>query len=208
MVYDQPSSACAVIAPVLYDDLKSGCTHLLTVWNRRLSGPEAVIRADAAGANDCLTIQDFNKSASAMFASSFNAGRNHSHIRQHRGYRTNHPAVRAAAEGFELSTDAFFIEKLRDVVGLYLSPLDATLVIGVDEKSQCQALERTQPMLPMGFGYGFTAAAGVQCLGQLDPLADFSKLSPSISSTGSGCPPGRRAHVSVSAQILRAQFMA
>ena len=97
VVYDQPSSACAVIAPVLYDDLKSGCTHLLTVWNRRLSGLEAVIRADAAGANDCLTIQDFNKSASAMFASSFNARRNHSHIRQHSGYRTNLPAVRAVA---------------------------------------------------------------------------------------------------------------
>ena len=56
-------------------------------------------------------------------------------------------------EGFKLSNDPFFIEKLRDVVGLYLSPPDNALVICVDEKSQCQALERTQPMLPMGFGY-------------------------------------------------------
>ena len=56
-------------------------------------------------------------------------------------------------EGFKLSTDPFFIEKLRDVVGLYLSPPNNALVICVDEKSQCQALERTQPMLPMGFGY-------------------------------------------------------
>ena len=56
-------------------------------------------------------------------------------------------------EGFKLSNDAFFVEKLRDVVGLYLSPPDNALVICVDEKSQCQALERTQPMLPMGFGY-------------------------------------------------------
>lgn len=56
-------------------------------------------------------------------------------------------------ESFKLSTDPFFIEKLRDVVGLYLSPPDNALVICVDEKSQCQALERTQPMLPMGFGY-------------------------------------------------------
>ncbi|MRD49086.1 IS630 family transposase [Caenimonas koreensis DSM 17982] len=56
-------------------------------------------------------------------------------------------------EGFKLSTDPFFIEKLRDVVGLYMSPPDNALVICVDEKSQCQALERTQPMLPMGFGY-------------------------------------------------------
>jgi putative transposase len=56
-------------------------------------------------------------------------------------------------ESFKLSTDPFFIEKLRDVVGLYLSPPDNALVLSVDEKSQCQALERTQPMLPMGFGY-------------------------------------------------------
>ena len=56
-------------------------------------------------------------------------------------------------EGFKLSNDPFFVEKLRDVVGLYLSPPDKALVLCVDEKSQCQALERTQPMLPMGLGY-------------------------------------------------------
>lgn len=54
---------------------------------------------------------------------------------------------------FKLSTDPFFIEKLRDVVGLYLDPPDKALVLCVDEKSQVQALERTQPMLPIGFGY-------------------------------------------------------
>jgi putative transposase len=57
------------------------------------------------------------------------------------------------SEHFKLSTDAFFIEKLRDVVGLYLRPPDNALVLCVDEKSQCQALERTQPMLPLGLGY-------------------------------------------------------
>ena len=57
------------------------------------------------------------------------------------------------SESFKLSTDPFFIEKLRDVVGLYLSPPENALVLCVDEKSQCQALERTQPMLPMGLGY-------------------------------------------------------
>ena len=57
------------------------------------------------------------------------------------------------SESFKLSTDAFFIEKLRDVVGLYLNPPENALVLCVDEKSQCQALERTQPMLPMGLGY-------------------------------------------------------
>ncbi len=56
-------------------------------------------------------------------------------------------------KSFKLSTDAFFIEKLRAVVGLYLNPPDNALVLCVDEKSQCQALERTQPMLPLGLGY-------------------------------------------------------
>jgi putative transposase len=54
---------------------------------------------------------------------------------------------------FKLSTDPFFIEKLRDVVGLYLNPPDKALVLCLDEKSQIQALERTQPLLPLGFGY-------------------------------------------------------
>jgi len=57
------------------------------------------------------------------------------------------------SRSFKLSTDPFFVEKLRDVVGLYLNPPDKAVVLCVDEKSQIQALERTQPMLPMGFGY-------------------------------------------------------
>jgi len=57
------------------------------------------------------------------------------------------------SDAFKLSNDPFFVEKLRDVVGLYLSPPDNALVLCVDEKSQCQALERTQPMLPLGLGY-------------------------------------------------------
>lgn len=54
---------------------------------------------------------------------------------------------------FKLSNDPFFVEKVRDIVGLYLSPPDKALVLCVDEKSQIQALNRTQPMLPMGLGY-------------------------------------------------------
>jgi len=54
---------------------------------------------------------------------------------------------------FKLSTDPFFVEKVRDIVGLYLNPPDHALVLCVDEKSQIQALERTQPMLPLGLGY-------------------------------------------------------
>jgi putative transposase len=59
---------------------------------------------------------------------------------------------------FKLSNDPFFVEKVRDIVGLYLSPPTNALVLSVDEKSQCQALERTQPALPLGLGYleGYT----------------------------------------------------
>ena len=56
-------------------------------------------------------------------------------------------------KSFTLSNDPFFIEKVRDIVGLYLNPPCEALVLCVDEKSQCQALERTQPVLPMGLGY-------------------------------------------------------
>jgi len=53
----------------------------------------------------------------------------------------------------KLSTDPFFVEKVRDIVGLYLNPPDHAIVLAVDEKSQIQALSRTQPVLPMGLGY-------------------------------------------------------
>jgi len=53
------------------------------------------------------------------------------------------------AESFRLSTDPLFIEKVRDVVGLYLDPPERAVVLCVDEKSQIQALARFQPILPM-----------------------------------------------------------
>ena len=52
-------------------------------------------------------------------------------------------------ETFKLSTDPDFVAKVRDVVGLYVSPPDHAVVLCVDEKSQIQALDRSQPMLPM-----------------------------------------------------------
>ncbi|MFI1370254.1 IS630 family transposase [Streptomyces griseochromogenes] len=53
------------------------------------------------------------------------------------------------AEAFKRSTDPFFIDKVHDVVGLYLDPPERALVLCVDEKSQIQALDRSQPVLPM-----------------------------------------------------------
>jgi transposase len=52
-------------------------------------------------------------------------------------------------ETFKLSKDPLFIEKVRDIVGLYLNPPDKALVLCVDEKAQIQALDRSQPVLPM-----------------------------------------------------------
>ena len=53
------------------------------------------------------------------------------------------------AETFKLSTDPLFADKVRDIVGLYLAPPERALVLCVDEKSQVQALDRTQPLLPL-----------------------------------------------------------
>ncbi len=58
---------------------------------------------------------------------------------------------------FKLSNDARFEEKFWDVIGLYLNPPEKALVLCCDEKSQCQALERTQPGLPLGIGHIKTA---------------------------------------------------
>src|ERR687893_51974 len=52
-------------------------------------------------------------------------------------------------ETFKLSTDPLFVEKVRDIVGLYLAPPERALVLCADEESQIQALDRTQPLLPM-----------------------------------------------------------
>ena len=55
-------------------------------------------------------------------------------------------------EGFKFSKDPQFVEKVRDIVGLYMNPPENALVLCVDEKSQVQALNRTQPILPLSPG--------------------------------------------------------
>src|SRR5262249_24467083 len=52
-------------------------------------------------------------------------------------------------ESFKFSADPEFVAKVRDIVGLYLNPPDKAIVLSVDEKSQSQGLERTQPILPL-----------------------------------------------------------
>jgi putative transposase len=56
-------------------------------------------------------------------------------------------------KSFKLSNDTFFIETVRDIDGLHLTPPDHALVLCIDEKSQSQALARTPPVLSMGLGY-------------------------------------------------------
>lgn len=74
-----------------------------------------------------------------------------SHMAVHRIWRT-HGLKPHLVRTFKLSRDKHFVEKLRDVVGLYLNPPDQSLVLCVDEKSQIQALDRTQPGLPLKKG--------------------------------------------------------
>jgi len=57
---------------------------------------------------------------------------------------------------FKISNDKRFVEKLEDIVGLYLNPPEHALVLSCDEKSQIQALDRTQPGLPLGSGHAAT----------------------------------------------------
>ena len=64
-------------------------------------------------------------------------------------------------ETFKLSKGKRFVEKLTDVVGLYLNPPDKAVVLCVDEKSQVQALDRTQPGLPMKKGRCGTMTHGL-----------------------------------------------
>jgi transposase len=77
---------------------------------------------------------------------------------------------------FKLSRDKHFEVKFWDVIGLYLDPPDRALVLCCDEKSQCQALERTQPGLPLGVGHVRTATHDYIRHGTLTLFAALSYL--------------------------------
>jgi len=69
-------------------------------------------------------------------------------IRRNRPHRAPVTAF-SRVESFKFSTDPQFARKVRDIVGLYLNPPDKVIVLSVDEKSQIQALDRTQPIPPL-----------------------------------------------------------
>lgn len=69
-------------------------------------------------------------------------------------------------KSFKLSTDPYFVEKVREIVGLCLNPPDHAVVFCADEKSQIQALGRTQPALPIGLGYVELSPTTTSAMGQ------------------------------------------
>jgi transposase len=81
---------------------------------------------------------------------------------------------------FKLSTDPRFSEKLTDVVGLYLNPPEKAIVLCVDEKSQIQALDRTQPSLPMKKGRAGTMTHDYKRNGTTTLFAALSTLDGSV----------------------------
>jgi transposase len=83
-------------------------------------------------------------------------------------------------ETFKLSNDKRFLEKLTDVVGLYLNPPEKAIVLCVDEKSQIQALDRTQPSLPMKPGRAGTMTHDYKRNGTTTLFAALSKLDGSV----------------------------
>ena len=70
---------------------------------------------------------------------------------------------------FKLSRDPQFQEKLEDIVGLYMNPTEHAIVLCADEKSQIQALDRTQPGLPMKKGTSRTSISGVTLISTFSP---------------------------------------
>ena len=92
-------------------------------------------------------------------------------------------------ETFKLSSDPFFIEKVRDVVGLYLNPPDRALVLCVDEKSQIQALDRTRPLLPMRPGqverrtHDYLRHGTTSLFAALEPVYNLLRISTMKAST-------------------------
>lgn len=95
-----------------------------------------------------MTLEALPKNATHWSTRSLAAACGLSNTSVHRVWRAFGLAPHRS-ETFKLSTDPLFIDKVRDIVGLYLNPPDKALVLCVDEKSQIQALDRSQPILPM-----------------------------------------------------------
>jgi len=136
-------------------------THTVGKWRRRFSeqGPDGLLDEPRPGAPRtiadtdverviALTLESAPRDATHWSTRSMAAATGYSQSSISRIWRAFALAPHRS-ETFKLSTDPLFIEKVRDVVGLYLAPPERALVLSVDEKTQIQALDRTQPMLPL-----------------------------------------------------------
>lgn len=137
------------------------CEHTVGKWRRRFAhdridglldepraGRPRSIDDDAVAAVIERTLQTLPADATHWSIRSMAAATGHSHTTIRRMWNA-FGLQPHRAETFKLSSDPLFVDKVRDIVGLYLSPPTHALVLCVDEKSQIQALDREQPVLPM-----------------------------------------------------------
>jgi transposase len=135
--------------------------HTVGKWRRRFAelGPDGLLDEPRPGAPRtigdadvervlALTLESTPRDATQWSTRSMAAATGYSQSSISRIWRAFALAPHRS-DTFKLSTDPLFIEKVRDVIGLYLAPPERALVLSVDEKTQIQALDRTQPMLPM-----------------------------------------------------------
>ena len=128
----------------------------------RPGGPKTVLTEEAISAILSATVTPPPESLRAMGVTHWSSRRLADWLRRSQKLRVSHDSITRLwrryslqphrTEGFKFSTDPQLEAKITDVVGLYLHPPENAVVVCVDEKSQCQALERSQPILPMRSG--------------------------------------------------------
>ncbi len=126
-----------------------GCPGLLNDWHR--PGRKPKISDEKVQEVIELTLQSHPEGATHWSTRTLAKKTGLSHVAVQRIWK-HHGLQPHRVETFKISTDKRFVEKLRDIVGLYLNPPERALVLSVDEKSQIQALDRTQPGLPLKRG--------------------------------------------------------
>jgi transposase len=153
---------------------RAGCTEPTVIkWRRRYAecglagledaprpgGPKTVLTEEVVGQILAATVTPPPESLRAAGVTHWSSRRLADWLRQVKGISVSHDSITVLwrkfclaphrTEGFKFSTDPQLEAKVRDVVGLYLAPPQNAVVVCVDEKPQIQALERTQPVLPM-----------------------------------------------------------